>query len=214
MECKVAIVKIHDYLDGELPREEIIALQSHMKACPSCSARFEELERADAAAFAAWEAVKPSAQLDEASSRQLKERIMSQLPKPKNIKERSRFASLLYKYPGLTAAAVFLLVVFGSFIATWDEDSQMIVSGEDLQNVVIDGDTVIVPAGVQVTGNLTVENGKVEVQGTVDGDVTVIDGSMVLASTGHIAGQSRTIDQALDWFWFKVTSAFGGVLPQ
>ena len=213
MECKVAIVKIHDYLDGELPREEINALQSHMKACPSCSARFEQLERADAAAFAAWESAGPSAQLDEASSRQLKERIMSQLPKPK-VKERGRFASLLYKYPGLTAAAVFLLVIFGSSIATWDQDTQMIVSGEDLQHVVIDGDTVIVPEGVQVSGSLTVENGKVEVQGSVNGDVTVIDGSMVLASTGHIAGQSREIDQALDWFWFKVTSVFGGVIPQ
>ncbi|MEK3885322.1 zf-HC2 domain-containing protein [Paenibacillus sp. PL2-23] len=213
MECKVAIVKIHDYLDGELPREEILALQSHLKACSSCSARFKELEQADAAAFSAWESVKPSAQLDEASSTQLKERIMAQLPKSRS-KGRGRFASLLYKYPGLTAAAVFLLVILGSFMATWDQDTQMVVSGEDLQHVVINGDTVIVPEGVQVAGSLTVENGKVEVQGTVDGDVTVIDGSMVLASTGHIAGQSREIDQALDWFWFKVTSVFGGVLPQ
>lgn len=213
MECKVAIGKIHNYLDGELPREEISVLQSHMKACAACSARFEQLEKTDAAAFAAWEAVKPSVQLDDASSQLLKERIMSQLPKSKS-KERSRFVSLLYRYPGLTAAAVFLLVILGSFFATWEEDSQMIVSGEDLQHVVINGKTVIVPEGVKVTGDLTVENGKVEVQGSVDGDVTVIDGSMVLASTGYIAGQSRTIDQALDWFWYKVTSTFGGVIPE
>lgn len=213
MECKVAMGKIHDYLDGELLREEMGALQAHMKACPACSARFEQLEKTDAAVFAAWEPVMPSATLDEVSSKLLKERIMSQLPKPKN-KERSRFVSLLYRYPGLTAAAVFLLVILGSSFATWEEDSRMIVSGEDLQHVVIDGNTVIVPEGVKISGNLTVENGKVEVQGSVDGDVTVIDGSMVLASTGHIAGQSRTIDQALDWFWYKVISTFGGVIPE
>lgn len=212
MECKVAIVKIHDYLDGELPREEITQLKSHMKSCPACSARFEQLEKADAAAFAAWESVKPAARLDSAASDQLKQRIMSQLPKSKS-KERSRFIRILYRYPGLTAAAVFLLVMLGSLFSSWDQDTNMVVSGEDLQHVVINGNTVIVPEGVKVTGNLTVENGRVEVQGSVDGNVTVIDGSMVLASTGHIAGQSRTIDQALDWVWYKVSSAFGGVIP-
>ncbi|MFD0589232.1 zf-HC2 domain-containing protein [Paenibacillus sp. GCM10027627] len=212
MECKVAIVKIHDYLDGELPREHIIELQAHLKTCSACSLRFEQLENADAAAFAALEAVKPATRLDGASSQQLKNRIMAQLPKQK--RERSRFVQMLYRYPGITAAAVFLLVMMGSLFTLWEEDAKMIVSGEDLQHVVINGDTVIVPAGVEVVGNLTVENGKIEVQGSVDGDVTVIDGSMVLASTGHIAGQSRTIDQALDWFWYKVTSTFGGVIPQ
>ncbi|WP_232243216.1 zf-HC2 domain-containing protein [Paenibacillus sp. GSMTC-2017] len=213
MECKVAIVKIHHYLDGELPREEITPLQVHMNACPACRTRFEQLEKTDAAAFVALETVKLTANFDAAASQQLKERIMSQLPKQKK-KERSSFVRFLYRYPGITAAAVFLLVMMGSFFASWEEDSKMIVSGEDLQHVVIDGNTVIVPAGVQITGNLTVENGKVEVQGSVDGDVTVIDGSMVLASTGHIAGQSRTIDQALDWFWYKVTSTFGVVVSK
>ncbi|RJE85245.1 anti-sigma factor [Paenibacillus sp. 1011MAR3C5] len=212
MECKVAIVKIHDYLDGELPREEITKLKTHLKSCSACSERLEQLEKADAAAFAAWESVKPASQLDSAASADLKNRIMSQLPKPKST-ERNRFMRILYRYPGLTAAAVFLLVMLGSLFSSWDQDAKMVVSGEDLQHVVINGNTVIVPEGVKVTGNLTVENGRVEVQGSVDGNVTVIDGSMVLASTGHIAGQSRTIDQALDWFWYKVTSAFGGVIP-
>ncbi|MCY1462058.1 hypothetical protein D9M71_797900 [compost metagenome] len=89
----------------------------------------------------------------------------------------------------------------------------MVVSGEDLQQLIIEGNTVIVPAGVHYTGDLTVENGKIEVQGEVDGNVTVVDGSMVLASTGHIAGQSRTIDQALDWIWYKVTQTIGGIAP-
>lgn len=209
MECKVAIVKIHDYLDGDLPREEINALHDHMNACPACLQRFEQLEKTEGAALLAIEAVRPAVSFDAAASRELKSRIMANLPKQKR-KERSGFVRFIYRYPGLTAAAVFLLVMFGSFMATWDRDAQLIVSGEDLQHVIINGNTVIVPEGVQVSGNLTVENGKVEVQGSVEGNVTVIDGSMVLASTGHIAGQSRTIDQALDWFWYKMTSSFGG----
>jgi anti-sigma factor RsiW len=208
MECTVAIVKIHDYLDGELPREEKGALHAHMSGCPDCRARFEQLEKTDAAAFLAMEGAGPSVTgYDAAASAALKNRIMSSLPKGKT-KERNRFVRLIYRYPGLTAAALFLVVMFGSMFATWEQDSKLIVSGEDLQNVVINGNTVIVPEGVALTGNLTVENGKLEVQGSIDGDVTVIDGSMVLASTGHIAGHSRTIDQALDWFWYRVISTF------
>ncbi|OUS72490.1 anti-sigma factor [Paenibacillus sp. MY03] len=210
MECKVAIVKIHEYLDGELPREEKGALHEHILACPDCRTRFEQLEKTDAAAFLALEGSHASVSgYDAQASQALKNRIMSSLPKGKT-KKRNRFVRMIYRYPGLTAAAVFLLVMFTSMFATWQQDSKLIVAGEDLQHVVINGNTVIVPEGVSLIGNLTVENGQLEVQGTVSGDVTVIDGSMVLASTGHIAGQSRTIDQALDWFWYRVISTFNG----
>lgn len=212
MECKVAIVRMHNYLDGELPREEIIILQAHMRSCPACCSRFEQLEKTDAAAYHALEAVKLTGQEDVSASKRLKERIMEQLPKQKS-KQRNGFVRFIYRYPGITAAAVFMLVMLGSFFATWQQDSQLIVSGEDLQHLVIDGNNVIVPEGVKISGNLTVENGSVEVLGEVDGNVIVIDGKMMLASTGHIAGQSRTIDQALDWFWYKVTSTFGGISP-
>ncbi|MHA7965591.1 zf-HC2 domain-containing protein [Paenibacillus sp. CAU 1782] len=211
MDCKVATVRIHDYLDGDLPKDEINELHAHLNGCPGCKARFEDLEKTDAATMLAIEAMRPAVPYDEAASRELKSRIMASLPVTKK-KERSPFVRFLYKYPGLTAAAVFLFVMLGSMMASWDQDSELIVSGEDLQHIVIDGNTVIVPEGVEFAGNLTVENGKVEVQGSVKGNVTVIDGSMVLASTGHIAGQSRTIDQALDWFWYKMTSAFGGAI--
>jgi hypothetical protein len=50
----------------------------------------------------------------------------------------------------------------------------------------------------------------VQVLGDLDGDLTVIDGSVVpLASTAHIAGEIKTIDRAVDWFWYKVSSYFG-----
>ncbi|WP_168123866.1 zf-HC2 domain-containing protein [Paenibacillus sp. HB172176] len=212
MDCKVAIVKLHDYLDGDMSREEIDTLQTHLSTCASCSTRLEQLEKTDASIYRFMESGHKSSREDAAASAQLKERIMAQLPKQgAKKKERSKLVQLLYRYPGATAAAVFLLIMFSSLFASWGEDSKLIVSGDgaDLQQIVINGDTVIVPAGVQIAGDLTVENGKVEVQGSVDGDVTVIDGSMVLASTGHIAGQSRTIDQALDWFWYKVTNTFG-----
>ncbi len=209
MNCNVAIVWMHDYLDGELPREDIAALKSHLASCPACRSRFELLQKTDAAAFQTLEAIKPAAGYDKKASEQLTQRIMQQLPKQQS-KERNRFVRFIYRYPGVTAAAVFALVMLGSFFTMWEEDNKLIVAGEDLQQVVIEGNTVIVPEGAHLTGNLTVENGTADVQGKVDGNVTVIDGELNLASTGYIAGQSRTIDQALDWFWYKVTQTFGG----
>lgn len=209
MECKVAISKIHDYLDGELPQDEINKLKTHLGSCSACRQRFEQLEKTDAAVMLALSAAAPTANYDASSSRQLTERIMQQLPKHQS-KQRNGFVRFIYRYPGITAAALFLLVVIGSFLASWQGDTMLVISGDDLQQLVIEGNTVIVPEGVHVAGNLTIENGSIEVLGEVEGNVTVIDGNMVLASTGHIAGQSRTIDQALDWFWYKIMSAFDG----
>ncbi|WP_424769370.1 zf-HC2 domain-containing protein [Paenibacillus sp. sgz302251] len=209
MKCNVAIVWMHDYLDGELPSKDIVTLKSHLLSCPACRSRFEQLQKTDAAAYHTLEAIRPTADYDQKASEELTQRIMQQLPKQQN-KRRTGIVRFIYKYPGVTAAAVFVLVMLGSFFTMWEEDAKLIVSGENLQQVIIQGNTVIVPEGAHIAGNLTVENGTVDVKGAVDGDVTVIDGRLLLASTGHIAGQSRTIDQALDWFWFKVTETFGG----
>lgn len=210
MNCNVANVWMHDYFDGELPRDDIALLKNHLRTCPSCMARFEQLERTEAIVHASIEAVLPEAGYDRDASRRLTDRIMAHLPKPAG-QDRKRLLRVLYRYPGLAVAAVFMLVMLGSFMAMWEQDSKLIVSGEDLQHVVIEGNNVIVPAGTQVNGNLIVENGVADVQGEVNGNVTVIDGKLNLASTGHIIGQSRTIDQALDWFWYKVTETFSNM---
>ncbi|NIK79058.1 anti-sigma factor RsiW [Paenibacillus castaneae] len=211
MNCNVAIVWMHDYLDGELSREDILTLNTHLLSCPACRSRFEQLQMTDAAAFQTLEAIKPAMDYDKKASEQLTQRIMQQLPKQKS-KQRNGVVRFIFRYPGVTAAAVFVLVMLGSFFTMWEGDTKLVVAGqgEDLQHIIIEGTTVIVPEGVHLKGDLTVENGVADVKGEIDGNVTVIDGTLNLASTGHIAGQSRTIDQALDWFWYKVTQTFGG----
>jgi cytoskeletal protein CcmA (bactofilin family) len=101
--------------------------------------------------------------------------------------------------------------MLSSFVAMWNQDRQLSIAGPDLDNVVIEGNTVTVPAGQQVSGDLTVANGTARVLGDVKGDLTVIDGSVILASTAHIAGNVKKIDRAVDWVWYKVTSWFGTI---
>ncbi|CAH1209663.1 Anti-sigma-W factor RsiW [Paenibacillus plantiphilus] len=207
MNCNVAIVSMHDYLDGELIREDVASLKAHLIACPECRARFDQLERTEALIHNALDMRSGVVETSESAVRT--QRILSGLP----VRRRKTmgWTRWLRNHPAITVAAVFAIVMFSSFIAMWEQDDQLTVRGNDLTQLVIDGDTVTVPQGVHVKGDLTVENGKANVLGDVEGNVTVIEGSLYQASTAHISGQVKTIDQALDWFWYKVTHSFSSL---
>ena len=120
------------------------------------------------------------------------------------------WTSWVRRHPAVSAAAIFLVVMLSSFVSMWNQSQEFSVSGPDLEHVVIEGKKVIVPEGQKVSGDLTVVNGDVQVLGDLDGNLTVIDGHLTpLASTAHIAGEIKTIDRAVDWFWYKVSSFFG-----
>lgn len=200
MDCKVAIDWTHQYMDGEFPQNHTLELKKHLLACPECRLRFEQLERTEALVNANMK--------NEASLRTsvvLTARIMESLPKQSQAMNWTRW---IRRHPALTSAALFILVMFSSFLFSWDNGSTFTVTGNDIQQVVIDGKTVTVPEGVSINGDLTVANGRVDIQGDVNGNVTVIDGSLFLASTAHIAGQTKQIDKTIDWLWYKVTGVF------
>jgi anti-sigma factor RsiW len=205
MNCNVAIVWMHDYIDGELPREDAVVLKEHLLSCPGCRNRFEQLEKTEALLASALAEPKEPMLAPETSAA-LTERILKQIPAPARHRD---WTGWIRRHPALTAAAVFILVMLASFTPVMNNGSELIVRGNDLKQVVIDGHTVIVPEGADLKGSLTVENGIADVRGNVQGSVTVVDGSLLTASTAHIAGQTRMIDQLLDRFWYKVTQTFG-----
>ena len=198
MKCNVAVVFMHDYLDGDLEREDTKQLQQHLAECPSCLSRYESLERTDAFVKAIPIEKAPD---------HLSDRIMKSLPSPRRP---AAWTSWVRRHPAVSAAAIFMVVMLSSFVSMWNQSQELSMSGPDLEHVIVDGRTVIVPEGEKVSGDLTVVNGDVQVLGELDGNLTVIDGNVKpLASTAHIAGQIRTIDRAVDWFWYKVSSYFG-----
>jgi len=203
MNCNVAIVWMHDYLDGELSSDDVAKLKAHLVACPACRSRYEQLERTEALAH---NAIQPFSICDRGQSALLTQRIMNQMPA---LHRRRAAGWLLWvrKHPMISVAAVFVLMMFSSFLAMWEQDTQLSITGTDLAQVIIDGNTVTVPAGAHIRGDLIIHNGKANVLGDVEGDVTVVDGQLYQASTAHISGQVKTIDQMLDWFWYKVTTS-------
>ncbi|MDO3413358.1 zf-HC2 domain-containing protein [Saccharibacillus sp. CPCC 101409] len=196
MDCKQAVSFMHEYLDGDLPSEQARELQSHFDACPDCRAAFRRLEETEMMIFAANRRPAEISAPDD-----MTDRIMSFLPQPK---KHSPVWSWVQRHPALTAAAAFILIMLGTSIGFWNADTQLVVKGSDLERVQVQGDTVIVPEGTTVSGDLTVQRGKLEIYGDVEGNVTVIDGSAYQASTAHVTGQVKDIHQALDWVWYKL----------
>jgi anti-sigma factor RsiW len=194
MECPKALPLMHEYLDGGLNGPDTLSLKEHLIGCPSCRQRLNQLEKVEALIHASPRQNVPSG---------LTYRVMQMLPP---VQRKSIWKQWFRSHPAASVAAVFTLVMLGSFLSSWNQDSELIVKGTDLQSLVIKGDTVLVPAGQTVAGNLMVENGKLVVDGDIKGNIVVIDGSVSLASTAHISGQITEIDQAFSWLWFKMNN--------
>lgn len=198
MDCRDARRAMHEYLDGALEANRIQTLKDHLSVCPACRSHMDRLELAEAMLFAV-----PVPDVPEG----LADRVMAALPKPNR---RIVFMQWLKRHPAAAVAVLFLFMMLGSVATLWEKDTTLVIKGTDLNDVVIEGDVVIVPEGSIVDGDLTVENGKLQVEGEIRGNLTVVDGSVNMASTAQIAGQVTSINQAIDYFWFRVKSFFSG----
>jgi anti-sigma factor RsiW len=197
MNCTEALPWMHEYLDGDLAGTPLTELKQHLLACPACSQCFAQLQSAEAI-------VRSLPHVTAAAD--LTDRIMAGLPKQR---KRNAWLEWIKRHPAVSVASMFLFVMLSSSLSLWNQDTDMVVKGASLDQVVIQGDTVTVPAGNTVNGNLMVKRGKIKVDGAIKGNLVVIDGSYNLASTAHISGHIKQIDQALDWLWFEVNQYVG-----
>ena len=216
MECQNANRYIHLYLDGDLSLTEVNELKVHLAQCSECKLQYKQLEEVDAMVKFNLSTSFNRPERSEQDIDALTNRIMKAVPINQPRKTKKRFVQWLYRYPALTAVALFIVVMVASLAASYSEQSNVVISAsqDDINLVQISGNKVIVPEDAQLTGDLVVENGIIEIKGAIDGNVTVIDGQLVMASTGHIAGQSKTIDQALDWLWYKISSSVTNIIPE
>jgi anti-sigma factor RsiW len=197
MNCKEALPWMHEYLDGDLTGTPLTELKKHLLSCTDCSGRFKQMQNAEAM-------VRSLPHLTAAPD--LTDRIMAALPKPQ---KRNTWLQWIQRHPAVAVASMFLFVMLSASLSLWNQDKEMVVKGASLEQVVIKGNTVYVPAGHTVNGNLMVKRGKIQIDGEVKGNLVVIDGSYNLASTAHISGKIKQVDQALDWLWFEVNEYVG-----
>ncbi|MBU5267897.1 anti-sigma factor family protein [Virgibacillus proomii] len=204
MNCnKEAVELMHYYLDGEITKEQEKALSHHLENCEVCQKHFHELKRT-ITLIQSTEQIKAPANFTAS--------VMEKLPaERKRVKYRRWFKA----HPVLTAAAIFFIFMLSGLFSLWNQDSQLIVSKQE--NLVIKGDTVIVPANETVKGDLLVKNGDLIINGTVDGNVTLINGKLIKepidedglrASVGEINGELEQVDQMFEWVWYSIKEFF------
>lgn len=186
-------------LDREITELEQKELDQHLKTCESCREHYYALREILTDMKEASPIVAPS---------HFTQNVMNSLPAER---KRKMPAQWIKRYPVLTAAAVFMILMFGSVMANWTQGNELsVISGSDNVQIKPSTHTVIVPKGETVKGDLVVENGDVRVEGKVDGDVVVIKGEKYMASAGQITGDSQEIHEVVGWVWYKLKTFFTG----
>lgn len=184
---------MHEYLDGDISREHEQILKQHLQTCPDCQQHMHELS--DTVAF-----IKSAAHIT--APPRFEDQVISHLPKRKSSAGIKRW---FRQHPVLVAAAVFFLCMSATLLGSFPNDDQFSVTKQP--NLVIVGQTVTVPVGEVVKGDIVVKNGDIIVEGEVDGNITVINGNY-MASTAVVTGQVEEIDEMFEWLWYKFKDGF------
>lgn len=189
--CPEQIVHcMHAYLDGDICHDDEQLLMKHLAKCTSCQEMMDDLTDAIEFIECAEPIEAPVGFVDD---------VMARLPKEKSQAGIQRW---LRKHPLLAAVAMFFILMSASVFSSYGNDHQFSVTKQP--NLIVEGETVIVPEGEVVKGDIVVKNGELRIEGEVDGNVTVIRGSKYMASTAVITGTSEEINQAFDWLWYKM----------
>lgn len=199
---------MHVYFDGDTAADDLTTLKRHVASCPACRDHFRQL-RETAALIRSLPAV--------GAPVGLRGRILKALPPGRTIATAEQASDRVSgrvrwvrRHPGLSAAMLFAVVMAASYAVMWGHGSDVVVRARHPEQVVVEGNRVVVPAGKTVAGDLIVENAEVAIDGEVKGDLVIVDGTYHLASTAHIAGRVLRIDRVLEWIWYRIETFFQG----
>lgn len=189
--CPEQIVHfIHESLDGTIRKEDEQVLNEHLHQCMSCQNLMAELKETILFIEKAEPVAAPNGFVNN---------VMAQLPKQKS---QANIQKWLRKHPLLSAAALFFILMSATLFSNYGNDDQFSFTKQP--NLIVEGETVIVPEGQVIQGDIIVKNGELRIEGEVDGNVTVIKGSKYMASTAVVTGTSAEINEVFDWLWFKM----------
>lgn len=183
---------MHHYLDGDISEEHVQELKEHLPKCSECEKHFRELKKTTVLVQGSSFIKAP----DDFTAK-----VMANLPKQKKRVKVNRW---LKNHPLLSAASLFIVLMAGSILFSWDQENQF--SYSNYADLIVENGTVIVPEGEVIAGDLVVRNGKVQIEGEVHGDVTVINGEQYLAAAGKVTGEISEVNEIFEWIWYHVKS--------
>ncbi|UOF91939.1 hypothetical protein LSG31_06780 [Fodinisporobacter ferrooxydans] len=192
MVCKDAQAVMHDLLDqtNSQPDEEFM---EHMQICPACDRHMQMLTHTIGA-------VRGLEWLEAPQS--ITWNVMRQISH--NFGNRRSWMFRWHMREGIVIAACICLAFIGG--VWWAEPGQFSVldAAPDARLSIVHNQ-VIIPTGMVYRGNLTISNGDVIVHGKVDGNVTALNGHVILASGAAIRGHTEEIHA----FWQTTQYYFG-----
>jgi anti-sigma factor RsiW len=191
LKCPATIVLyMHEYLDEEISAEHEKELREHILQCADCKNHFDELKKTIALVQSTSHIQAPQ---------DFTANLMAKLP---NEKRKVGVQRWFRHHPVLAAASIFVVLMVGSVLSTWNADQEFSVTKQP--NLVVENNTVIVPKGEVVKGDVTVRNGDLKIEGKVEGNVTVINGERYMASAGNVTGDIEEINEAFEWIWYHI----------
>lgn len=190
--CPENIIQyMDDYLDGDINAADEAVLKAHIESCTPCRKHYHELTKTIAFVQSASHIQAPA---------DFVQKTMQRLPKEN---QRGGVQRWFRRNPILSAAALFCILMSAALFTNFNDDQQFAFTKQE--NLVVEGETVVVPAGEVVTGDITVRNGDIRVEGELHGDVTIVNGQY-MASSGVITGEIEEIDRAFEWLWYTIKS--------
>lgn len=193
------IVYMHAYLDGDISYEDEQKLKDYLNRCADCKEIMNGLTEAIAFLGGASRVEAPAGFV---------EGVMGRLPKEK---KQSRLQRWFRHHPMLSAAALFFILMSASLFSSYENQQQFSVTKQP--NLIVEGETVIVPEGEVVQGDIVVKNGTLRIEGEVEGNVTVIRGTKYMASTAVVTGNSQEINEVFEWIWYKMKQFAKDIVP-
>ena len=186
---------MHEHLDGDISREHELELQEHLTSCAACQQHMHELSKVAVFVQSTSHITAPSG---------FAEGVIARMPKETSQVGMKRW---FHSHPLLTAAAMFMILMSASLFTSYNDDQQFPSGGRlrPRQHSLVDP----LAAGETVKGDIVVKNGDLQIDGEVDGDVTVINGTIIngeqyMASTANVTGEIEEINQVFDWLWYKM----------
>jgi anti-sigma factor RsiW len=190
---------MHDYLDGDLSSEQEVLFHTHLEECPACKQHFDELQ--ETVSF--LKQAKPiNAPAD------FTEQLMAKLPPVEKKKKRNII--WMKQHPLIAAASVFIILMAGSLFSIWNGNDKLQYT--HTTGLIVNDQTIVIPKGKVVNGDLMVKNGNVRIEGTVQGNVTVVNGKAYMASTDQVTGKVEVINEAFKWLWFKIKEGYHSIV--
>lgn len=189
---------MHEYLDEEISAEHEKELREHIHTCQDCYDYFHQLKKTIALVQSTSHIEAPVG---------FTEKVIANLPKEKKKVSVQRW---FMNHPFLTAASLFLVLMAGSLATAWNADQQFSVSRQS--NLIVQNNTVIVPEGEVVKGDIMVRNGNLQIDGVVEGNVTIINGEPYMASAGKVTGDIKEINEVFEWIWYHIQKAGKNIL--